>query len=300
MAVSRRSVLAGMTAIMPAVALGLSPGIARDAPRGPVKRIAILTRWIAETALNSGIVPIALAELSNTKLLWRSLGIPENTIDLGLAAQPNLELLAQLELDCIILDSQLQGHLISRFDGVAPVVPMEIYTPARTPLELARKETQRLGDIAGGSAGAAQLIEETDSAVRNARQLLIGGPQAPVFVARLLDDRNVTLYCGGSIFHDVLIAAGIVPAATVANNWGFLTTGIETLASVPDARIVYFEPVPKEAERLFSQPSLWSHLPSVQKGLTTAIPEFYSWGALPTAKQFAETLTERLPRESAG
>ncbi|MDF2621229.1 MAG: hypothetical protein K0S00_3888 [Xanthobacteraceae bacterium] len=253
-------------------------------------RTAVLAPWIAETLLAIGTPPVALPELERGARVWGPSDLPAGVVDLGLAGEPNIELLEQLRLDLILADSRLQGWILPRLEPIAPVVAAAIYTPALRPLAAARAETMRFGDLLHRRGEAARLVAEADAAFGQAREALSGFAERPFFVVRLIDDRNLVLYCRGSLFHDVLVELGLPPASPVANDWGFLTTGIETLAAVPDARIIHFEPVPKEARRLFTQPSLWSHLPAVRDGRVTPIPELYSWGGLPTAKRFADEL----------
>lgn len=294
--------LGGLMLPAPSLAEGMAGGAGnglKPHPRHP--RVATVTPWIVETLVAIGIEPVAVAELRRKKAGGEIAAFRYPPADLGLVGEPNLEQLDRLALDFILIDAGLQGSGWQRLmSPIAPVVMGEVYSEKQMPLESARSETLRFGNILSRGDDAARFVADVDHSLQSAKQNLAGRTNRPVFVVRLLDDRNVMLYCGGSIFHDVLVSLGIPPASPVANNWGFLTTGIETLASVPDARIVWFDPAPKEARRLFEQPSLWSHLPSVQKGLTTPVPEFYSWAALPTAKRFAEALVERLPHEDAG
>lgn len=289
-AISRRACLFG-AAMLPV--LGASPtnggGSSDPAPRR--MRTAVLSAWIAETLFAIGAPPVALPELERGARVWGPSDLPAGIVDLGLAGEPNIELLEQLRLDLILADSRLQGWILPRLEPIAPVVAAAIYTPALHPLAAARAETARFGDLLDRRAEAARVVAEADAAFGRARATLSGCAKRPFFVVRLVDDRNLVLYCRGSLFHDVLMELGLPPASPAANDWGFLTTGIEALAAVPDARIIHFEPVPKEARRLFTQPSLWSHLPAVRDGRVTPIPELYSWGGLPTAKRFADELT---------
>lgn len=299
---SRRQILLALGGLMfpaPLWAVSVAEGAGDILEHYP--RVATLTPWIIETLVAIGIEPLAVPELHRKKAGGEIAAFRHPPVDLGLVGEPNLELLDRLDLDFIFIDAGLQGSGWQRLmSPIAPVVMGEVYSERQMPLDAARSETLRFGNILARRQNAERVVADVDHSLQFVKQSLIGRSTRPVFVVRMLDDRNIILYCGGSIFHDVLVILGIPPASPVSNNWGFLITGIETLASVPDARIVWFEPAPKEARRLFEQPSLWSHLPSVQKGLTTQVPEFYSWAALPTAKRFAEALAERFSQEDAG
>jgi iron complex transport system substrate-binding protein len=253
-------------------------------------RAAVLSPWIAETLLAIGAPPVALPELERGARVWGPPDLPAGIADLGLAGEPNIELLEQLHLDLILADRRLQGWILPRLEPVAPVVAAAIYTDALSPLSAARAETARFGDLLHRRAEAACVVAEADATFGRARAMLSSCADRPFFVVRLIDDRNLMLYCRGSLFHEVLVELGLPPASPAANDWGFLTVGIETLAAVPDARVIHFEPLPKEARSLFIQPSLWSHLPAVRDGFVTPIPDLYSWGGLPTAKRFADEL----------
>lgn len=259
-------------------------------------RIAVLARWIAETVIALGVPPVALPELSTTDSIWRDLPLTKDTVDLGLVSEPNLELLDQLHLDYIFLEGRFQGaRWEPLFRKIAPVVIGSIYSAERKPLRAARTETLRFGELLSATIEARKLLTATDDFL-DANDRRLSSAKSPVFVVRALDDRNVMLYCGGSLFDEVLTKFGLRNACHVASDWGFLTTGIETLASEADAWIIYFEPAQRgAAERLFASNPLWQHLPAVKAARTTAVPELYSWGALPTARRFADLLLERFP-----
>lgn len=264
-------------------------------------RVAVLARWIAETLVALGIPPVALPELTTGDGIWRDLPLSEDTVDLGLTGEPNLELLDQLHLDYIFIEGRFQSaRWEPLFRQIAPVVVSSIYTAARQPLSAARTETLRFGELLSATVEARQLLMATDEAL-GANDKRLSSARSPVFVVRMLDDRNVMLYCGGSLFNEVLMRFGLRNACNVSSDWGFLTTGIETLASEPDAWIIRLEPAPRgTAERPFVSNPLWLHLPAVKSGRTISLPELYSWGALPTARRFAELLLERLPEGLKG
>nr|WP_280949772.1 ABC transporter substrate-binding protein [Rhizobium sp. CF080] len=283
----RRRFLTGAAAslVLPSIGAAEVP-----APLGP--RVAVLARWMVETVLALGVTPVAIPELSRNPV-WRGLGL-QGSIDLGLIGEPNLELLDQLRLDYIFIEAGFQSARWTPILGeIAPVVVGSIYNRSLAPLNAARVESRRFGELLTVEDRADALLADTAAALETAAAMPLARTP-PVFVVRLLDDRNVILFCGGSIFDDVLKAVGIRNACSLSSMWGFLSNGIEALAAVPDAHLIYFDPVPPEARVLFDKPSLWSHLPAVKAGRVTAIPELYSWGALPTARLFAEILVERL------
>lgn len=264
-------------------------------------RVAVLARWIAETLVALGIPPVALPELTTTDSIWRDLPLMGDTVDLGLTGEPNLELLDQLHLDYIFIEGRFQSaRWEPLFRQIAPVVVSTIYTAARKPLFAARAETMRFGELLSVPVEARRLIAATDELL-DVNDKRLSTARRPVFVIRTLDDRNLMLYCGGSLFDEVLTKFGLRNACRVSTDWGFITAGIETLASEPDAWIIHFDPAERgTAERPVAGNPLWLHLPAVRAQRTTSIPELYSWGALPTARRFAQLLLERLPEGLKG
>ncbi|MGK6317385.1 ABC transporter substrate-binding protein [Neorhizobium sp. DT-125] len=276
--------------------LGLVPLRARGetgiATARPQPRVAVLARWIAETIVAMGIPPAAVPELTTSDSIWQDMPLLEHTVDLGLTGEPNLELLDQLRLDYIFIEGRFQSaRWEPLFRQIAPVIVSSIYTAERKPLQTAHSETLRFGELLSSPEEAQKLIGATD-AILDEHDKRFSSAKSPVFVVRILDDRNVMLYCAGSLFDAVLAKFGLRNACRVASDWGFLTIGIDSLASEPDAWIIHFEP-PTEGP-LAANP-LWLHLPAVKAGRLTSIPELYSWGGLPTARRFAELLLERLP-----
>lgn len=280
--------------------LAMSPAPVRSDDMGMAAsgypRVAVLARWIAETIVALGIPPVALPELTTSDSIWRDMPLLEHTVDLGLTGEPNLELLDQLHLDYIFIEGRFQSaRWEPLFRQIAPVIVSSIYTAERKPLQTARSETWRFGELLSSPVEAQKLIAATE-AILDAHDKRFSSAKAPVFVARTLDDRNVMLYCAGSLFDEVLTRFGLRNACRVSSDWGFLTTGIDSLASEPDAWIIHFEPPRRgTTEGPIAANPLWLHLPAVKAGRMTSIPELYSWGGLPTARRFAELLLERLP-----
>jgi len=287
----RRLGLALLLALLPHLAMA-------DAPAEPrYSRIAAIDWGLAETLLGIGFTPIAVGGLENYRRWVGEPVMPDSVQDLGLRTEPNLELLTQLKPDLILITPQFEAAR-PWLEKIAPVKSLAIYRPDSNPLLTAAEVTRELGRLTGHEAEAERLISELDQHIAAVRAQLSGRTLPPFYLVSFIDDRHVRVFGDSSLFHSVLVRVGLRNAWTGEDNyWGFNQAGIEQLTETPDAALIYFAPMPLNAERTLARSMLWQNMPFVRAQRVYAFPPAWQFGGLMSAEHFLRLLQEALPHD---
>lgn len=255
-------------------------------------RIASLDWTLAETLVALDAPPQALAQIDDY-VAWVGEDVPDSVTDLGLRTQPNMELLASLQPDEIII-SPMFSNLEPLLSEIAPVRTYSLYTPGTEVWPELQSLTRQLGELSGHQAEAEQLIDDSDARM-NELATLVPQDTRPLIAVQFMDARHVRVFGAGSLFVAVMEQLGLDNAwQETTNTWGFTLVGIEHLASLDEARLVVVEPLPAGVSEALETSGLWRHLGSVERGDVITLPPVWSFGSLPSATRFAETLVSAI------
>lgn len=225
--------------------------------------------------------------------------LPDDTADLGLRMQPNLELLAQTQPEQTLISPMFAG-LTPRLERIAPVTSIELYTPGSDTWDEMQSITRQLGELADRQRQAEQLIEQTQALMARLRDER--PDTGPLLMIQFMDARHVRVFGDNSLYNAVLEQLELLNAwEETTNAWGFSLVGVEALARYPDATLVIVDPLPAGVEEQLEQNGLWQQLPSVRHDRMLRLPPVWSFGALPSAQRFANELVDALenaPRQA--
>ncbi|MFG6159713.1 iron-siderophore ABC transporter substrate-binding protein [Halomonas sp. 1390] len=277
-------------------ALVAASAVAASAATGP-PRLATLDWTLAETLVALGAPPAAVAQVEAYHAWVGEPALPASTSDLGLRSQPNLERLASLAPERILI-SPMFANLTPRLERIAPVASLPLYRPGRDTWTEMRELTRVLGEMIERPAAATRLIEETEARLEALRRRL-GDTPPPLLVVQFMDRRHVRVFGDNGLYQAVLDRLGLDNAWTGSTNaWGFSLVGIEALAGL-DARLVVVEPYPAGVRERLDDGGLWGHLVEASRGTPIVLPPIWSFGALPSAERFAEQLVNALESDDA-
>ncbi len=251
---------------------------------------------IAETLLAIDAPVRSIAQQSDYHAWVGEPHIPDSVTDMGLRTQPNLELLAQVPPEQILISPMFAG-LTPRLERIAPVTSFSLYSPGTDTWQEMQTLTRQLGELTERQPQAEQLIEETQALMTRLRESRILSPSntAPLLMVQFMDARHVRVFGENSLYNAVLAQLGLPNAWDQATNaWGFALVGIEALARYPEATLVIIDPLPTGVEEKLAKSGLWQQLPSVRHGRIVHLPPVWSFGALPSAQRFARKLTTEL------
>ncbi|GAA0566672.1 ABC transporter substrate-binding protein [Halomonas salifodinae] len=259
---------------------------------GGAPRLASLDWTLAETLVALGHPPVTLGQVAAYHAWVGEPALPDSVIDLGLRSQPNLERLAALAPERILI-SPMFANLTPRLERIAPVSELTLYAPGEATwpqlLALTRELAARVEDPAAGEA----LIEASEARLAELRERL---PETgePLLIVQFMDARHVRVFGANGLYQAVLERLGLENAWTRPTNaWGFSLASLEELATI-EARLVVVEPYPRGVEARLTDSGLWQHQPSVAADRVITLPPVWSFGALPSAVRFAELLVGAL------
>ena len=259
----------------------------------PAEGIASIDWTLAETLVAIDASPQGVAQVNAYHEWVGEPRLAEHVLDIGLRSQPNTELLAHLAPAHIVI-SPMFANLAPRLGEIGRVDTLRLYTPGHDTWEEALTLTRELGEMTQRSAAAEALIAATEAQLQALRSRLPDEVR-PLLVVQFMDDRHVRVFGKNGLFHAVLDRLGLENAwKEETNAWGFSLVGLEQLMKL-DAQLVVVEPYPTGVEEKLRHSALWQHLPGVRDDTYITLPAAWSFGALPSARRFAELLVEALP-----
>ncbi len=271
---------------------GLVAALFAAAAPADAPRLATLDWTLAETLVALDAPPVAVAQVEAYHAWVGEPALPASTLDLGLRSQPNLERLASLAPERILI-SPMFANLAPRLERIAPVSSLPLYRPDRDTWTEMRELTLSLGELVERPAAATRLIGETEARLDALRRRL-GETTPPLVVVQFMDRRHVRIFGDNGLYQAVLDRLGLDNAWDGPTNaWGFSLVGLEALAGL-DARLVVVEPYPAGVRERLDDGGLWGHLVEASRGAPLVLPPVWSFGALPSAARFAEQLVSAL------
>ncbi|MFG1391581.1 ABC transporter substrate-binding protein [Xanthobacter agilis] len=281
MMLSRRGFVAAASTLLAAPAWATAP-----------RRVVAFDWGIVETLLGLGVVPAGVAEADEYDHWVGEPALPPGVADVGLRLEPNLEAVARLKPDLIVITPQLEA-LEPTLARIAPTLNLAVFAAEGDVWGRARQVALTLAEATGRPEAGARLLAAADGAIAAARPRVAPLAGRPLYLASFVDARHVRVYGRGALFDAVLARLGLSNAFSgPATFWGFATFGLEHLAAPADARLLIFEPVPPEARETMAHGPLWRRLPMVEAGRVGLLAPVWSFGGLVSAMRFARVLAD--------
>jgi iron complex transport system substrate-binding protein len=288
--VSRRSLLKAL-AFAPLIAG--TGAVAAGFPR----RIVSLDYALASTLLSIGVTPVAVASLADWEKWVVEPEMPHDVVDLGSSWEVNFEVLIDLKPDLILTTPYLEA-LKPKLEAIAPVLSVPVYSGDGKPvLPSAYAATRSVGARVGRVSEASQFLAESDAFFEDCRARIAALDTPPVALVSFMDARHARIYCRPGLYQGVLDRLGVENAwQGEGNYWGYQTIGLEALAALTDprARLITFEPLPRDAMTQIEASPLWQALPFSRQGHFAVLPGVLMFGMVTEALRFARLLTEYL------
>tara|TARA_R110002051_G_scaffold204894_1_gene270939 strand:+ start:762 stop:1754 length:993 start_codon:yes stop_codon:yes gene_type:complete len=256
---------------------------------------------IAETLNAIGHPPIFLAGLKGYETYSRQSDVIPNTTNLGYRHLPNLELLAGHPPENILISPPAHTSLLPRLSEIADVKEYLLYNFSKSDdalnhWEVVEELTRQLGTLVNDSAASEQYIEKTNNHFDDLKRKL-NNTDPSLLIVQLMDERHARVFGKGSVEGMVLNRLGLQNAwQGDLGQWGMTTVSATSLFSINTKMIFLETPYdPPGGQRKLLTDGQWRHLPSVREGNYKIIPtNYWSWGGLPAAQQFADSLANQL------
>ncbi len=262
----------------------------------PPKRIVALNWAATETLLLLGITPVGVADKTGYSTWVSKPELPDDVANVGTRVAPSLEAIAELKPDLIVTSTEMApAHEL--LEQIAPTYVISVYKPDARPFEKAREMLLVLSDILDREGRAKTVLANINQTLEQQRDRLdrANVTDIPIALVSFQDNRHVRIYTKDSLYQAALDSLGLTNAwPNHGNFWGFASIGLESMARIPNSRLVVIEPlVPGLADSLEESP-FWTYLPPVRNQQIYQIPSAWSFGGVHQVKSLAVALTDAL------
>lgn len=258
-------------------------------------RIAALSWEPVEHLLMLGIEPVAVADADDYRAWVVRPTLPSSVTRIGTRTEPNLELLAQLDLDLIVITPLLED-LRDQLEHIAPVVAYGDFTQARDNYVMQRKNYLALAERVDRIDRARQTLTAMDTRINGLRQQLhahFGEALPAVSVVRFSTPTAVLVYGPNSMPLHALRLLGLSNAYdTPVSRWGNLQLPVTVLSEIEGGVVLHIEPF-AAGERLFGS-QLWQGMPFVRAKRFAGMRAAWTHGGVFCMQFLAEAITEAL------
>ncbi len=261
----------------------------------PPQRIAVLSWDLAEQLLELDVTPVAMPEIRAYHDWVVRPQVPESVQELGLRSEPNLERLAAVKPDLIILANR-QKDMQHRFSRIAPVLYFETYSKQHNNAEAAIDIFRTLAKLVQKEALAEQKLTQMQADIKAMKSQLLQAYQGQlpdVSTVRFASLTSVYVYGDNSIAQYALEQLGISPAfPQQRSQWGLTQTRLLNLRDIEQGSVLYFTPF--EHEKKLKTSPIWQAMPFVRAGRSNRIKPTWTYGGAMSIKYMAQALTESL------
>ncbi|MFT2098384.1 iron-siderophore ABC transporter substrate-binding protein [Marinomonas sp. 2405UD66-6] len=258
-------------------------------------RVASLNWELTENVIELGVEPIAVADMKGYEEWVTRPALPASSQDIGDRAEPNLEKLAQLKPDVILIGAALEG-IKSRLEKIAPVVFFNTYQKDHNNAEAADRVFLTIATLLDKQDIATEKLTNRAKVLNQLKAKLEAKyPEGMPKVAsmRFANTTSAYVYGKNAMPEYALNALGIDNALSLKNTqWGVTQKKIKFLRSVDDNVLLYFQPFYEE-EKLNASP-LWKAMPFVQQGKVAPIASTWTYGGAMSLQYLAEAMTDAL------
>lgn len=262
----------------------------------PPRRVIALTWESAESLLEMGVQPLGVAEADGYRKWVVQPALPARTRGVGTRLEPNLELLAALKPDLIIISPVLRA-LQPQLTRIAPVLLFDVYRSdhdnAARALAVYR-ELARLFDRQALAEARLQQLSHGLDALRDRLHRHWGNGAPPVRVVRFAGPTVAYVYGRNAMPVQALQCLGLQPAVPdgPATAWGITPTPLLAMGGWRGDAVLYQLPF-DQAGRLFGSP-LWQAMPFVRARRVAAVASTWSYGGVFSLYYLARAMTDAL------
>lgn len=247
---------------------------------------------VADTLSALNQPPIALAGLAQYRQLYQEHLLPD-TFDLGLRFQPNIEYLASLHPDNIVIAPPAHLNLEDKLSRIADVLKIRPFMKGLDVWLSLEQLTRDVGDLSGGQQQAEEFIDSVEARMSSIATQ-IGRPAETLLIIEIRDNQHVRVYGPGSLEDAALTRLGFENAwQGPTNNWGFSTLSVREAIALT-GQIVVLQPAYSQDTPGATLPKsgLWQHW--LDDTSVSMKRNYWPWGGFPSMLRFSESLKEAL------
>jgi ferric hydroxamate transport system substrate-binding protein len=218
---------------------------------GIPERIVALQWNYVEDLLVLGVQPVGVADILTMKKFVNlgELVLSNDTVDVGLRYEPNLEVIAQLEPDLVIGDLSDNGRIYDQLSAIAPTILFNPY-PAQdngiSQFEEMEQTFLTIADIVGRYEQGVEVLKKMNEKFDQAKVMVqtgeaAGKPFVIVMTGSYKDDyTKFRIWTQNARASEILEKMGMENAWNVSyTQYGYSEIGLEHLTRAQDANFFY-------------------------------------------------------------
>lgn len=260
-------------------------------------RVVALSWEMVEHLLQLGITPLAVADAADYRRWVVRPTLPADVPDAGSRTEPNLELLAELKPDLILI-TPLLADIRPQLERIAPVQVYGDFTQDQDNRLLQRRNFLDLASQLQRTPLAERKLQAMDAHITELRQQLairFAGRPPKVSVVRFASPTVVYVMGPNSMPDHALQLLGLQPAYRAPlSRWGDVQVPVSELGRIDQGALLYIEPFAGQ-QRLFAT-RLWQSLPVVRHGQVAGIAPTWTHGGIFCVEYLAEAIARGLLR----
>ncbi len=257
-------------------------------------RPAVLDWNLFEQVVELGVTPIAGTDMDSYQDWVVKPGIPESTEFVGTRSEPNLEKIAALQPD-VILITKSQQDLMPRLQQIAPVLLYTNFRAEDDSAQVAIEQFQQLSHVFAKESVAKQKLADLEHRFDELKSQLHEkfGPTLPkTLVMRFANTTSTFIYTDKSMVDYVVKRLGLTSAMPLpASKWGIVQKPISDLKNV-DGYVLYI--LPFNEEQKLQKSVLWRAMPFVRLHKVNSVASVWSYGGAMSLQYTAEAITKAL------
>jgi ABC-type Fe3+-hydroxamate transport system substrate-binding protein len=259
------------------------------------QRVISLSWESTEQLLELGITPLGAADTDSYRQWVVQPALPASTRAVGSRLEPNLELLAALKPDLIIINPTLQS-MRPQLMRIAPVLLFDAYRNDHDNASKALSVYLQLASLFDRKARAQARLQQLARQFAQLRSRLRqhwphGVP--PVQVVRFAGPTVANVYGSNSMPVHALQCLGLRPASgSPGFAWGMTATPVMAMGSWQQDIVLHQLPF-DQAGKLFPSP-VWQAMPFVRAQRFAAVRSTWSYGGLFSLYYLGQAMTDAL------
>lgn len=258
-------------------------------------RIAALSWELVEDVIELGLEPVAIPEREAYQEWVAKPALPDSSVDIGSRAEPNLEKLAQLKPDVILIGAALKD-IRSKLERIAPVVFFDTYQRDHNNQEQADQVFLTLAKLLDKEAHAQAKLAARQQVFEQLRSQLNAAFPAglpKVTSLRFASTTSAYVYGDNAMPQYALERLGLQTAMPLASTqWGVTQKRLKSLRGIKEGVVLYFKPF--HFEKKLAKSPLWRSMPFVKQGKVASIASTWTYGGAMSLQYLAQAMTDSL------
>ncbi|ABC28258.1 ABC-type Fe3+-citrate transport system, periplasmic component [Hahella chejuensis KCTC 2396] len=259
------------------------------------QRVIALNWSMAENLVELGVTPTGVADIKGYREWVVRPQLADSITDVGTRAEPNIERIAALKPDVILISSMQEG-MLEKLEQVAPVLFFDSFRADHDNFEVSKQIFLQLARLFHKETTAQQKLEAMEARFGELRTQLTEhyhGALPKVAAVRFTTPSVLRIFGDNSMAQAAMTKLGLQPALPQpATQWGITQKKVTDLGRIKDGVVIYIEPF-EQADDLFSAP-LWRAMPFVRGERFAAARSTWTYGGPLSVQYLAESITDAL------